>query len=361
MDTAVLKEKLRSKKKIKTEREGRLSSGLTVVNLACSGKATWAFKVGHVYLFVGDSAAGKTWLEKTVFAEAAHSEDFRNYRLIDDNPERGSLMDIAKFFGMKTIDRLEAPGPKGSSRTLEQFYDNVKAAVRDGRPFIYGLDSEDALPPESEIKRSDANSRKRKKASEGQDVKMKGSMGMEKAKLNSSELRIAHNDLDRNGSMLFIIKQTRQNTGWNSQYNPKTRSGGDALTFYNSLELWFSVKGKLRKKVKGKERVQGSVLKIHVKKNRMSGRDRTVLVHFYPTHGFDETGTNCEFLCEEGHWSRDKDGIITAPEFEFKGDIESLVHHIEDNGKERQLRLLVASVWNEIEQELTVVRKPRYS
>src|SRR5437773_1716909 len=76
-----------------------LSSGLTLLNLACSGTPDYAFLPGHFYLLVGDSQSGKTWLLKQLFAEAAADSRFKGYELIEDNPERGALMDVPAYFG----------------------------------------------------------------------------------------------------------------------------------------------------------------------------------------------------------------------------------------------------------------------
>lgn len=366
MTTEQLKKKLTEKKKMPKAYVEKLSSSLTVLNLLCSGKATWAFRAGTYVMFVGKSRAGKTWLLKAIMAEACRNPDFDEYELIEDKPERGDLMDVKKYFGEGLVKRLRPPTKDGASKTLEGFYDNVREASESGKRFIYGLDSEDALPPEADVLRAKVNKAARKRQAAGKETELKGSMGAHKAKTNSMEMRTAHNLLE-NGSMLFVLKQTRQNMGWNAQFNPDVRSGGEALTFYATHELWFSIKRKIKRKVRGKERVIGTVLRIEVKKNRVSGREGSVLVHFYPGTGLDETGTNVEFLCEEGHWETVKDKgakeikSVAAPEFSYEGSLEGLIQKIESEGKERELRLLVADIWRQIDDECIVTRKPRYA
>ena len=366
---AVAKKKLLAKVKPKPENKVKLSSGLTLLNKAISGRTSWAFRGGHVYVFVGDSAAGKSFLMKQVFAEAANNPVFDKYRLEEDNPERGDLMDVPKFFGRRVSERLKAPKDQGHSRSLEEYYDNISDLIRAGKPFISGLDSEDALESEVTLKKAEADKKARRKERKPGDKEeeTKGSYGMAKPKLNSQGLRSAHRDLDKTGSMLFMIKQTRDNIGPTAFFNPKTRSGGHALTFYASVELWFSIAGKIKKTVRGKTRVIGSLLKIHVKKNRMSGRDRAVVVPFYPATGFDEVGSMVLWLCEEGHWpcSKDTTGKITkvsAPEFQVWDETtEALIKKIEDEGKEKELRFLVSTVWDDIEDACTLPRKMRYA
>lgn len=352
-----LKKNISAKKKADPFLEGGLSTGSTMLNIACSGNHKYGFLPGHFYLYVGDSGSGKTFLTLTSFAEAANSKRFDDYRLIFDCPERGALMNFEKFFGKKMADRLEPPAgsrdnPK-YSRTAEEFYYNVDTVVSAG-PAIYVLDSMDALVAEDELEKFQKNKRAHASDKEG-----KGSYGTAKAKLNSSNLRIVHNRLQEHGSILIIISQTRENIGFDAMFNPKTRGGGKALTFYATLEMWTSVKNHIKKTVKGKPRELGVECKVRIKKNRLTGRDRTVDIPIFHSFGIDDLGSCVDFLVEEGHWVESK-GKIKAPEFEFEGSIEKLIPIIEQ-GKAKQLRDLVATVWQGIEEACEVKREPRYS
>ena len=86
-----------------------VSTGSTVLNMACTGNPKAGFMKGCYYLFVGDSDSGKTFFCLTCLAEAAINKAFDNYRFIYDGPERGALMDIQKFFGKAVFDRMEPP------------------------------------------------------------------------------------------------------------------------------------------------------------------------------------------------------------------------------------------------------------
>lgn len=358
--TKELKEKLRKPKPTKAGEALYLSSGLSMLNLGLTGSVSKGLLGGHYYLLVGDSQAGKTWLSLMLLAEAANDPAFDKYRLILDQPERGALMDIGKYFGKTLAGKLEDPSPKGASKTLSDFYGYVDDAAQDGRPFIYVLDSEDALDTVEEEKKFQKDKRARAKV--GGDDDAKGSYGTTKAKMNSTHLRRAHNSLEATGSILIVIKQTRDNIGFGAMFNPKTRSGGRALTFYATCELWFSIKGKIKAKVLGKDRTIGSMLRIQIKKNRTAGKDRTIMVPFYPesSHGLDDTGSLVEFLLEEGKWVEGKGGRFEAPEFEHIGSREKLITKIEEEGLEKQLKQMVVELWNDIEEGCAVERKRRY-
>lgn len=356
-DIETLKRNLRKKPAVENLKPSDfLSSGSTLINLACSGRPFGCFAVGRYYLLVGDSASGKTFLSLTCLAEAASKRRFDKYRFIFDNAEDGALMNIADFFGPAVAERMEPPardadGPVFSS-TIEEFYYHVDDAIRTGKPFIYVLDSMDALTSADE---KDKFQEQKKAHRSGKQAA--GSYGDGKAKKNSAGLRKVLADLKRTGSLLIVINQTRDNLGFG--FEKKTRSGGRALRFYATLELWSSVKQKLRKTVKGKQRQIGILTEVQVKKNRVTGRERTVTVPILHSYGIDDTSGCIAFLLEEGHW-KGKDSSIVAPEFDFKGSKEKLVALIEEGGRQKELRLLVAQVWDELEQACASKRKRRY-
>jgi hypothetical protein len=56
--------------------EGALSTGSTLLNLACSDRPDAGYFKGAYYYLVGDSQAGKTWLLLSCFAEACRNPQF---------------------------------------------------------------------------------------------------------------------------------------------------------------------------------------------------------------------------------------------------------------------------------------------
>lgn len=338
-----------------------LSTGSTLLNLACSGKFNGGFLKGRYFYLVGDSASGKTFLTWTCLAEASINPAFEDYRFIMDDVEGGSLMNIEKFFGSRVAERIEAPRKGGrSSETIEDFYYNIDDALNDGRPFIYILDSMDALDSEDAEKKflQQKNAQRRKRQTGGEE-KVAGSYGDGKAKKNSQNIRRVHNRLKKSGSILIVISQTRDNIGFTSRFDPKTRSGGRALKFYAGLEIWSSIKMRLKKTVNGKPRKIGIICRCDIKKNRLTGDEATVEIPIYNSFGIDDVGSCVDFLVLEGKWT-EKRKMIDASDFEFEGNREKLIRYIEKNGLEKDLRLLVADTWDEIKLACAVKRKPRY-
>lgn len=359
MRTKDIKKALRHKRKkeVLTAKDF-LSTGSTLLNLACTGFPDRGFAKGRYYFIVGDSTSGKTWLSLTCLAEASINHYFKDYRFIYDNAEDGALMDIERFFGKKVAEKLEPPrtykGESVFSANIEDFYYNIDDAIKDKRPFIYILDSMDSLSSEAEGDKFDSN----KKASRaGRDLK--GSYGDGKAKVNSSMLRrVIGNSLKKSGSILIVINQTRAKMNAMQFESPKTYSGGYALEFYACLKLISSVAGQIKKSVKGKQRQIGVNCKIRVKKNRITGRDRTVTIPIFHSYGIDDVGNCVDYMLDEGNWRKDTE--IKAKGLGIKGSKRKIIRLIEKRGLQKDLRELVSDTWNEIENLCKIKREKRY-
>lgn len=341
-----------------------LSTGSTLLNLACTGFPDRGFAKGEYYFLVGDTTSGKTWLSLTCLAEASINPNFKNYRYIYDGVEGGALMNIERFFGKIVAQKLEPPrrdkyGESIYSYNIEDFYFNMDDAIKANKPFIYILDSMDCLSSEAEGDKFDKN----KKASRA-DKELKGSYGDGKAKINSSMLRrVIGSRLKKSGSILIVINQTRAKMNALPFESPKTYSGGYALEFYACMKLISSVAGQITKTIKGKKRQLGIYCKIRTKKNRITGRDRTVIIPIYHSVGIDDVGSCVDYMLEEGIWTKKKeDGkvIIQAKGLDIKGTRERIIRLIEQQKLEKDLRELVGETWNEMEELCKIKRKKRY-
>ncbi len=381
-EIAALKEKLR-KKKIKPvlDPKNGLSTGSTLLNLACSGDSDWGFQKGFYYLLVGDTDSGKTWLTQTCFAEASINKEFKDYRFILDSGEFGTLMDRERFFGKEAARRTEPPrksksGEPLNSSTIQEFYYNIDDIVKDGRPFIYILDSHDVLGSEGAEKKFQTNKRialkettkaLAKEEAEKDGEKAKGSYGDGKAKDNSANLRRLLAPLNRTGSILIIINQTRDNIGFGAYLKPKTHSGGWALEFYATLQMWTSKVKSLTKPYKGKYIQTGGITRIQVKRSRFTGKVRSVEVPLYHSSGIDDVGSCINYLTDWKHWKKTgkeddpEVGKVDAPEFDFNGSREKLIQLIEEQNRESELRQIVKQVWQSVEEACSIQRKNRYS
>jgi len=345
--------------------EGRLKlhSGSTLINLACSGNPDWAMVSGGYYWMVGDSSSGKTVLTVGCLAEASINPAFDEYDLVFDNAEDGAMMNIEKFYGSRLAGRIQPPrmvdGMPVYSRTDSDFYFNLEDRIRavkkkKGRPFIYLLDSMDSLDTYyAEDKFQD-----RKKEAEG-GPKAAGDYGDGKAKTNSTHLRRVVADLRDTGSILIILSQTRDNINATMFQKKTTYAGGRALKFYAQWQLWSSIAGDINRTVNGNRRQVGITAKISIEKNRLSGKEWTVRIPIYWSHGIDDVGSCIEYLVTEKRF-KESDGKLTAPDFDFSGKREVLIDQIEAESLEAQLRCIVTETWKTVERKCSVDRKSRY-
>lgn len=333
-----------------------VSTGSTLLNCACTDHPERGFCKGRYYLFVGDSRSGKTFFCLTCLAEASINPSFNEHRFIYDNVERGAMMNIRRFFGSGVAERMRAPaytrkGVPRHSVYLEEFYYNLDATCDRGQPFIYILDSIDGLTSESEEKKF---AEKRKAFTTGRVTP--GSYGDGKAAINSQKLRRFISRLEELESILIIVNQTRQLLGTPG----KGRSGGNALRFYACMEIWSSVKKLIERTYKGKSRTQGTVCTLRTKKNRVSGKDRKIIVPIYNSYGIDDIGSCIDYLVDERHWTVTGRNVIVAPELDLSGSREKLVQHVTEGELEKDIRAIVGDVWEDIENAIAIKRKPRY-
>lgn len=323
-------------------------SGSTLLNLALSDREDGGWAVGRVANLIGDSSSGKTLLALTAFAEMASDGRFARYRLILDDAEHALAFDVGRMFGGAALDRIEAPGEDGeNSDTIQDFHLNVVEAIDRGTPFAYVLDSFDALTSVEELGRTDRWIEARRGGKE-----VGGTYGMEKAKLASQVLREIKGRLKHTESLLIVISQTRDNVDPLS-FERRTRSGGRALRFYSSHEVWSAV----RKKIRRKGRTVGVLVRIRVSKNKLTGKLRDVELPIYYDYGVDDLGSCVDWLVEEGAW-RKVGSRISTPWGDMSRD--RLLGHLESEGLELELRRAVGERWRAVEEGLRLGRKPRY-
>lgn len=326
-------------------------SGSILLNLACSNTYKGAWELGRMVNMIGDSSSGKTYLAMEMLAQCCYNKKFDGHRLIYDDSEHAMSMDIENLFGSKLSKRLEAPHYDGEepipSHTVEDFHCNFLDALDKG-PCIYVLDSLDALTSEQDESKIDEMRDAREKGKE-----VAGSYRMAKPKKMSEILQDVTAKLEKSKSFLLIISQTRDNINPMS-FEKKTRSGGRALKFYASHEIWLAVTKKLR----AKERVVGATLEAKVTKNKLTGTFRSVKFDFRHGYGCDDIGSCIDFLIAEK--AIKGGGAKNCQWREYDCKRSKLIAEIEENNQERLLFKDTQSTWLEIEEALRPNRKKKY-
>jgi len=329
----------------KVNPEHLIPTGSTLLNCACSDHPIGGYGLGKITNIIGDSSSGKSLLALTCFAEMSTHTKFDEYRLIYDDVEAALEFNVKYLFGIEVGNRIET---NVVSDTVQDFYGNILKAIKDGRPFVYILDSLDALTSKEEIERTKQYTKEKKP---GQ--KETGSYKTEKAKMVSEILRVTARDIKNQEALVLVISQTRDNLGFG--FSTKTRSGGKALKFFSCHEMWLGI----REPFKKKDRVIGVKSNAKVTKNKLTGKVREVDIPIYYDYGIDDIGANIDFLVTEGHWKKTKQ-TIAVPEFDISGTRETLIRNIEHYSREKDLQELVGEVWNQIEDDLRLNRKRRY-
>ena len=297
------------------ERESRfLPTPSTMMNLACSDDIEGVFNLGKMVNLIGDSSSGKSIFALSLFAEANLREEFEHYRFIYDDVENACEFNLAKLFGERVAERIEPPQWYADeetgeekwlpSETIEDFHCNIMDALEDAdNPCIYVLDSFDALDAEQDQKKLEEFRDARRKGK-----KTAGSYNMAKPKKSSEILRQICGKLKRTESVLVIISQTRDNIDPLS-FQKKTRSGGKALKFYATHEIWLA----MAKPIKSKGRVIGNQVKAKISKNKITGKVREISFPIYYDYGIDDIRSLIQFLCEEGEIIKRKNTLICTP------------------------------------------------
>jgi RecA/RadA recombinase len=347
--------KPRTRKKDKVDPDMLIPSGSTTLNLECSGTSEGAFLLGKIVNLIGDSHAGKTLLALTMFAECSVLNRFDNHRLIYDDVESANEFDMAHLFGQSVEDRVDT---SIRSHTIEDFNDNIARCIEGEQPFIYVLDSFDALTSEAFVKKDSENRKKREKGSQ-----ITGSYGDGKAKIASDFFKNRNQDLDDHKSAIIVISQTRDNIGFGAMFTPKVRSGGKALKFYSFHEIWLAC----QKKEKDGKRTIITNVQAKVTKNKLIGRHGEAYFPVLFDYGIDDLTSCIKFLVEEGNWSGTKSAINTkgfAPDelLNDKGMVtfKKLIQYIEKNNLEDEICLLCKEAYDKIMESLTPDRKRKY-
>lgn len=325
------------KNKLK-ERKG-VSTGCTPLNLALTDDPYIGYILGTLVNIVGDSSSGKTFLLWSMFGESLINPSFNNHTLVYDEPERSFCIN-ERLFGEKT-NRINR---EIQSKLVHEFHHNILKEMEIG-PFIWGLDSFDAVSTKEEEERIKVLLK---------TGKIDGSYGMEKQRYSGTLFRTIVDPLKLTDSLLVVVSQTRQKIGVTFG-GGKTRSGGDALRFYSSHEIWLSIK----EHIKRKDKDVGVQVLCKVKKNKLTGKCRIIEFPIYYDYGVDDISSMINWLLIEKFWKKDGQTIDTGEDF-GKITEKKLIDTIEANNEKEKLVQIVANSWYQVEKELATNRPAKY-
>jgi RecA/RadA recombinase len=325
-----------------------LPTGSTLLNLACADSPFGGYSMGSIVNLVSDSDVGKSILAMTTLADIASKKAFDHYRLIYVAVEPLNF-DVARLFGKKLLYRLEIL----SYETIEELYVNFMKWMSERRSIVVVVDSYDALSVKEEVDKGKAASKRR--AGPTKDDNMAGYDQAKKTKQLKTLLRFAKTDLPKSKSLMIVISQVIQNMD-PGMFKPKfIVTGGQPIKHFPLHRVWL----KPQKSIEVRERRIGTYVLAEVFKNHLTGKRREAIFPIFYDYGVDDLTSCVTFLVDEKHWKDTAQGIV-CPEINVTGKIPAIVKHIEDNNLFQDLYRTVTRVWNEIEEELKLNRKPRF-
>lgn len=303
------------------------SSGCALMDQALGG----GYPLGRCSNIVGDKSSGKTL--KAMEAAANFALTFPDGWIRYAEAEAAFDQPYAEALGIP-IDRITFNEQGKPIDTVEDLYDDLVRMLDENkkRPGLYIIDSLDALSDDEEMK-ADFD---------------KGSYGGKKPKAIGKLFRMLIDRMNAQQVHFMVISQIRDKL--NVTFGEtKTRSGGRALDFYATHIVWLAELEKLKKTIKGVERVIGIKVEAYVKKNKVGLSFRRARYPILYGYGIDDMTSSVEWLIEVGRGADlvplglTKEGYkIRLPTVRNKGGAEA-------NEMRAALGKLVATAWAEIE------------
>jgi len=310
-----------------------ISTGCTLLDLAISGGRVRGGGVpkGILLEIYGPSGVGKTAVLSELCADTLAKGG--TVKFLD--PEARLDREYMRIYGMKLeTDHYFQPD------TVNQVFDHVidwnPPETPPGAANIIATDSLAALSSELEL-------------SKGGDKR-----GQKIAKDFSQGLRKTCRLIKQKGFIMACSNQVRHgDTG-------EVTSGGKGIPFYASLRIRIGppAQGKYlvaTKTINGvaQSKTYGIQSLCTIKKSSVDDPYREAAIFIVFKHGIDDVRGNLVYLKQ--NTNADKYNAITK-EFAY---INPAIQYIEDNNLEQQLRDKVIDLWEEIEAQLKIERKPK--
>ena len=335
--------------------EDLISTGCTMLNLACSGFSPYGgFLRGTVAHVIGDSDSGKTLLALSMMGDNVLDPRLEKYDFIYEEPEAAMRFPKTKMFGqnISRVQFIPADKERINPRRVQDWAKTLEENSKKG-PFIQVTDSFDSLTSADDLKTKKDDKGKEKESG-------KGGWKTEKAIVSSETFPKIIGPIKAHNSLYLQINQTRDNIGVTFG-EKKTFSGGNAIKFYRTHEIWLATASSITKDVRGKKRIIGSNVVAKIKKNKLTGKIRFVMFPVYDDYGVDDIGSMIDWLVFEGFWVKPQGKQIIETEDDFPDATrEKLIRHVEENNLEDKLKNICKECWIELEGEIEIKRKPRY-
>jgi len=313
-----------------------ISTGSTLLDLAISGGVfpEGGIPFGIMVEIFGPSGSGKTVL----LCEIAGRVLREGGNVMFHDPEGRLNFQFASLFG---VDRHKI------SYTMPNTISEVFKSIRKWEPenpqapSAIFADSLAALSTEMELEDEDK-------------------MGMRRAKEFSEELRKTCRVLANKGYLLICSNQIRQNLDAGPFGQKYISPGGEAIGFYSSLRLRTSKPKQIKQERtignKTISRVIGVEVQIEVFKSSIWKPFRTAPLTILYDYGIDDIRENLQYVKE----MTGANAYYVENE-KLSNSIEKAIALVERNGLQDALKRQVIRIWNEVEEQFSLKRAPRFA
>jgi RecA/RadA recombinase len=313
-----------------------ISTGSTLLDLAISGGRIRGGGIpgGILVEIFGPSGAGKTVL----LCELAGAVQRQGGEIKFNDPEARLNKQFAQIFNFDLEDEdYRTPD------LIPEVFKSVRKWEPKDKTKINGVfaDSLAALSTDMEMSKDEGDK-----------------MGMRRAKEFSEECRKTCRILTKNNILMVCSNQVRQNSDA-GPYGLKYKSpGGEALPFYASLRLRCIGASKIKdeKTINGKKinRVIGIETSIEVFKSSVWKPYRQASVFIMFDYGIDDIRANLQFVKQ-----MTKATTYTVGDEKAGVSMANAIAYVEKHGLEEDLREQVIDLWEDIESQFEIERKPK--
>lgn len=322
-----------------------IPTGSKMLDLALGG----GWVEGRIINIVGDKSTGKTLL----VIEAAANFSIKYPQGKEDigyrEAEHAFQPMYAKALGfpLGRLDNWNSRTGKLTKqvRTVEDLFDDLVDVIerqkkRKKKPFLYVIDSLDAISDEEEMER---------------DFR-KNTMGQAKPKALSELFRRLNAELEDNNVTVIIISQVRSKIGMHFGRDVQ-RSGGRALDFYASQALYLADIGKLKQTVRSIDTVIGVKIVAKVDKNKVSNSYRSVEFPIRFGFGVNDVRSCLAFL-KKINALKDFFNKSAKTDGELDAYVDKIDRMTKEERKEeiKELHDLVEKLWWQMEKSVQPIR-----
>lgn len=336
-----------------------VDSGSWMLNLALTNNIDMGYPIGRVINLVGDFSSGKSLLlceliNSLWFIE--HKINNKKIKIYYDEPEFAFDLKLARQFNMPLEHiyglRERLPNHKKQnddfqqSKTIEDLYRNLSQISNEQNKYdiiLYAIDSLDSISDAREIKHIE------KKGIDKQDY------GGGKARVLSQMFRTCIQSVNESNIIFFTISQVRENFG-GGPFSPKyVRAGGKALDHYASVIFWLKEVGKIESKNKIN---QGIDVELHITKNKVGSRYNKLTFSILHGYGVDNYSSAVNFLWDQNAIEKSGNYIVWNNKKLYRSELIELTAN--DPSEAKKLKIMLQDYWNQIIEEASIKRKPKW-